>query len=100
MLYIQSVVNSIFLTASGAGEEAVGGSILPFLGFMLFLFGSMMIFIGIVMVISAKREWKIYYAPHDEYTEDLIKQRKRDFLKGRIVYILGIVFFILSFVLL
>jgi len=48
-------------------------------------------------VNAAKREWNVFYAPHDVSTEDIKGKKKKGVIKGRIVYIIGIIMLVASF---
>jgi hypothetical protein len=74
-----------------------GNSFLPFISFAMFFAGLVIIFIGIILVNSAKKEWNLFYAPQDKYTDDMKAKRKSACLKGRIVYSIGFILFVASF---
>ena len=97
-MYFENAINNIFLTVNVTDVNSNNGSsALPFLGFVMFLFGIVMIFVGLILTSAAKREWNVFYAPHDTPTLDIKKKKKIGVMKGRIVYILGIIMFVASF---
>ena len=93
-----NAISNIFLTMNAANVSSdAGNSVWPFIGFLMFLFGVVIIFAGLVMTSAAKREWNVFYAPHDISTEDIKTKKKKGARKGRIVYILGIIMLVGSF---
>ena len=97
-MYFSNAINNVFLTMNSTiinGNN--GSSFLPFIGFLLFLFGIVMIFVGLILVSAAKREWNVFYAPHDAPTEDVKAKKKKGTMKGRVVYILGALMLVASF---
>jgi len=98
-MYFGNAINNILLTVNVVDPESNNGSsTLPFLGFVLFLFGIVIIFVGLILTSAAKKEWNVFYAPHDTPTGDIKAKKKKTLIKGRIVYILGIVMLVLSYV--
>ena len=98
-MYFENAFNNIFLTVNitDVGSNN-GSSILPFIGFMLFLFGIVIIFVGLILTNAAKREWNVFYAPHDLSSQvDNKTKKKKSVVKGRVVYILGIVMLVASY---
>lgn len=80
-------------------ESHAGNSFLPFIGFMLFLIGMVMTFIGAVKMSTAKRRWNIFYDKRDavDFTEDkYVKERK----VGKVLVIIGCIMMVLSFIIL
>jgi len=97
-MYFQNAINNMFLTVDVTDINSNNGSsALPFLGFVMFLFSIVLIFVGLVLVNAAKREWNVFYAPHDVSTEDIKGKKKKGVIKGRIVYIIGIIMLVASF---
>lgn len=97
-MYLNNVINNIFLTASIIEpNETSGGSFLPFLGFVMCLVGFVMIFIGLILASAAKKEWNVFYAPEDKYTDDRKVKNKIALIRGRVVCALGVVIFAASF---
>ena len=97
-MYFENIINSILLTVDVTDPNSNNGStVMPFLGFVMFLLGIVMIFVGLILTNAAKREWNVFYAPHDAPTEDVKAKKKKGVMKGRVVYILGILMLAASF---
>lgn len=80
-------------------EAHAGTSYTPFIGFMIFFAGMMVLFIGIVKLSNAKKQWNLFYDDRDK--KDLsnpqyVKERKT----GKILIIVGVVMMLASFILL
>lgn len=77
-------------------EAHAGDSYWPFIGFMVFLAGFVIIFIGSVKLISAKRQFNIFYDQRDrkDFTEEKYVKEKR---VGMIMIVVGVVLLIGSF---
>ena len=98
IMYFGNAISNIFLTMNAANVSSdAGNSVWPFIGFLMFLFGVVITFAGLIMASAAKREWNVFYAPHDVPTEDIKTKKKKGTRKGRIVYILGIIMLVGSF---
>jgi len=97
-MYFENAINNIFLTVNVTDVNSNNGSsILPFIGFLLFLFGIVTIFVGLMLTSAAKRQWNVFYAPHDISTVDIKEKKKKGVMKGRIIYILGLIMLVASF---
>jgi len=97
-MYFENAVNNMLLTLNTSTINSDNGSsVLPFVGFLMFLFGVVIIFMGLVSASAAKREWNVFYAPHDVVEEDLKVKKKKRMMKARIVYILGSIMLLASF---
>ena len=97
-MYFENAINNIFLTVNVTDVNSnIGSSTLPFLGFVMFLFGIVMIFVGLILTSAAKREWNVFYAPHDIAREDTKAKKKKGMMKGRIIYSSGIIILVASF---
>jgi len=77
-------------------ESHQGDSYMPFIGFMVFLIGIVVLFIGIVRLTSAKRQFNIFYDQRDkqDYTEEKYKKEKTI---GIIMIIAGAVMMVASY---
>lgn len=77
-------------------ETHAGDSYWPFIGFMAFLLGFVLIFIGSVKVISAKRQFNIFYDQRDrqDFTQEKYAKEKK---AGTIMIGIGVVMMIGSF---
>jgi len=97
-MYFENIINSILLTVDVTDPNSNNGStVMPFLGFVMFLLGIVMIFVGLILTNAAKREWNVFYAPYDTPNGDIKAKRKKSVIKGRAVYILGIIVLAASF---
>ena len=77
-------------------EAHQGDSILPFIGFMMFLLGMVAAFIGFVKISNAKRQWNLFYDDRDkkDLTQDkYVKEKKL----GIIILVVGVVLLVGSF---
>ena len=80
-------------------ESHAGASFKPFIGFMIFFAGMMVLFIGIVKLSNAKKQWNLFYDDRDKKNLSdprYVKERKT----GKIMIIAGIVMMLASFILL
>lgn len=97
-MYLDNVISNVLLTMDFNDPTIHNGdSILPFVSFVVFFVGVIMIFIGLILVSAAKKEWNVFYAPHDEYTDDNKAKMKAGCIRGRVVYSIGIVLLVASF---
>ena len=82
------------------GAEAhAGTSFKPFIGFMMFFAGFVIIFIGIVKINDAKKQWNLFYDQRDrkDFSEPKYEKEKRT---GKILVAAGVILILLSFILL
>lgn len=80
-------------------EKYQGDSYVPFIGFMLFLFSIVFVFIGWVKISDAKRQWSIFYDNRD--AKDLKHEKyARQKKQGKILVIVGLVMLVVSFIVL
>lgn len=80
-------------------EAHAGDSILPFVGFMMFLFGLVAAFIGFVKINNAKRQWNLFYDYRDKKDlaqDKYVKEKKI----GTIILVAGIALLVGSFLIL
>lgn len=80
-------------------ESYAGTSYKPFIGFMIFFIGLVVLIAGIVNVNTAKHQWNLFYDQRDKMHFDEPKyaaQRRR----GIIMIVAGIVMMLASFILL
>lgn len=77
-------------------ESYTGTSYLPFLGFMVFLIGLVILFIGIVKINDSKKQWFLFYDNRDKKDfkkPEYAKERK----VGIAMVIIGVIMIIASF---
>jgi hypothetical protein len=81
-------------------EEAYAGtSYAPFIGFMIFFVGMVVVFVGAIKLSNAKKQWNLFYDQRDAKHLDepqYVKERKI----GKILIGVGIVLMLASFILL
>ena len=96
-------INNFILAANTVdfydAESHAGNSYWPFIGFMCFLLGIVIIFVGYVKQSTAKKQWNLFYDQRDrkDFTEEkYVKERKA----GKIIMVIGVVLLVVSFFLL
>lgn len=112
MNYLSFFINRVSLDVDFYNnEDYAGDSILPFMGFMMFLIGLVVVIVGAAIYFTAKHNFNIFYDTRDvkitydeqmlsddekaaKNNEKLIKDKK----KGRIIMIIGAVLIVASFV--
>jgi uncharacterized membrane protein len=81
-------------------EEAYAGtSYAPFIGFMIFFVGMVVVFVGAIKLSNAKKQWNLFYDQRDAKHLDepqYVKEKKI----GKILIVVGIVLMLASFILL
>lgn len=80
-------------------EQYAGTSYVPFLGFVVFFVGMMVVFIGAVKLNNAKKQWNLFYDTRDrkDFTKpEYVRERK----VGKVLIVVGIIMMLLSFILL
>ena len=120
MGYLTFFINRIALEADTSAvmdfynsEEHAGTSYLPFVGFMLFLAGIVVIIVGLATYLTAKHNFNIFFDERDvrmTYEEQIMpddekarlnnEKLAKDKKKGKIIIIVGVVLVIASFVVL
>ena len=111
MGYLTFFINRIALEADTSAamdfynsEEHAGTSYLPFIGFMLFLAGIVVIIVGLATYLTAKHNVRMTYdeqiMPDDEKARLNNEKLAKDKKKGKIIIIIGVVLVIASFVVL
>lgn len=77
-------------------ESHQGDSYMPFIGFVVFLIGLVVLFLGVVRLTSAKRQFNIFFDQRDkqDYTEEKYKKEKNI---GIIMIIAGAVMMVGSY---
>lgn len=112
MSYLSFFINRISLDVDFYNnEDYAGDSILPFMGFMMFLIGLVVVIVGAAIYFTAKHNFNIFYDTRDvkiTYDEQMLsddekaaknnEKLKKDKKKGRIIMIIGAVLMIASFV--
>ncbi|MDO5382762.1 MAG: hypothetical protein Q4F06_08630 [Eubacteriales bacterium] len=80
-------------------EGNMGDSYLPFIGFILFLFGMVLTAMGIVGYISLRKNFNIFFDKRDSV--DISKEKyEKDKKKDIIMIVVGIVLMVASFIIL
>lgn len=78
-------------------EEAfAGSSVIPFLGFCLFVVSIMIVFLSVVNIVTIKRDFKIFYDSSELAKKPDDKDKKRKIKKNVIILITGIILMIIS----
>jgi len=77
-------------------EAHAGTSYWPFIGFMLFIIGFIVTFIGIVKIVSAKHQFNLFYDDRDKKNLAEPKYNKEKRI-GIILVVAGIVMMVASF---
>ena len=112
MRYLTFFINMVGLDTVDFydSESYAGDSIVPFLGFMLFLIGLVVVIVGTATYLTAKHNFNIFYDQRDvkityqeqQMTDDekarvANEKLEKDKKRGRIVIIVGVVMMIGSF---
>ncbi|MFQ7395608.1 MAG: DUF3899 domain-containing protein [Lachnospira eligens] len=118
MGYLTFFINRVALETQTAmdyynSEDHAGTSYLPFIGFMLFLAGIVVIIVGLATYLTAKHNFNIFFDARDvriTYEEQIMpddekarlnnEKLAKDKKKGKIIIIIGVVLVIASFVVL
>ena len=114
MDYLSFFINKISLEVDFYNNEAyAGNSILPFMGFMMFLIGLVVVIVGAATYFTAKHNFNIFYdmrdvritydeqmMPDDEKARRDNEKLKKDKKRGQIVMIVGAVLKVVSFIML
>ena len=100
MGYILGVLGYIAYIAADVDfyniEGNSGDSYLPFVGFMLFLIGFVVIFMGFSKYLTAKKNFNLFYDQRDSVNIDkATNQKKKN--AGIIMMAAGLMFLIISF---
>ncbi len=77
-------------------ESYQGDSFLPFLGFMCFLIGLVVTFVGIVKITNSRHQWNLFYDHRDkkDFTEPSVR---KDGKIGIVMTIIGAIMMVVSF---
>lgn len=93
-----NLFNTIMLYVDFNDPNAYQGtSIWPFISFLMFFAGILMVFIGFIIANTAKKQWNTFYDARNRTDEQTKSQKKKSLLRGRIVMIAGVVIFIASY---
>lgn len=74
-----------------AEDEYQGDSIMPFIGFWLFILGVLLILIGAVNYITEKRDFKIFYDAKSLEEKPDMELKKKKLRKGIIMMVVGLI---------
>lgn len=100
MGYILGVLGYIAYIAADVDfyniEGNSGDSYLPFVGFMLFLIGFVVIFMGFSKYLTAKKNFNLFYDQRDSVNIDKATNQKNK-NAGIIMMVAGLMFLIISF---
>ena len=100
MGYILGVLGYIAYIAAAVDfyniEGNSGDSYLPFVGFMLFLIGFVVIFMGFSKYLTAKKNFNLFYDQRDSVNIDKATNQKNKNV-GIIMMAAGLMFLIISF---
>ena len=100
MGYILGVLRYIAYIAADVDfyniEGNSGDSYLPFVGFMLFLIGFVVIFMGFSKYLTAKKNFNLFYDQRDSVNIDKATNQKNKNV-GIIMMAAGLMFLIISF---
>lgn len=98
MLNLFNVISNVFMTVNIYDENAnQGNTIWPFVSFMMFTAGIILVFIGVIKLSTAKREWSLFYDRRDSLPEAKEISEKKAKKHALILIALGVVIFIASF---
>ena len=77
-------------------EENRGDSYIPFIGFMMFVIGAVVLFMGFSKYITAKKNFNLFYDQRDSVNIDKATNEKNK-KNGIIMMVAGLVVLIASF---
>lgn len=77
-------------------EGNSGDSYMPFIGFMMFLIGFVVIFMGFSKYLTAKKNFNLFYDQRDSVTVDKATNQKNKNI-GIIMMAVGLIILIISF---
>lgn len=98
IMYLSGIINTIGLSVDFANQNAnTGDSIWPFVSFMMFFVGIMGAFMGFVIVNAARMEWHVFYATNDKSKEVDKAGKKKNIIKGCILFVVSVSIFGASF---
>lgn len=80
-------------------DQHRGTSYLPFIGFMVFLAGMVVVIVGAAKYFTAKRQFNLFYDKRDSVDMNPARQ-ERDKKVGKILMIIGVIMMVLSFIIL
>lgn len=104
MAELSALINHIMVFAESqmdfyGTQESTGGSILPFIGFMLSVAGLILATVGATRYLCAKHEFRIFYDRRDIKGKKPVN-RDKEKKTGRILMICGVLSIVVSYVLL
>ena len=97
MGYIFSVLSFIAADVDFYNIEGNSGdSYMPFIGFMMFLIGFVVIFMGFSKYLTAKKNFNLFYDQRDSVSVDKATNQKNK-NTGIIMMVVGLIVLIISF---
>lgn len=104
MAELSALINHIMVFAESqmdfyGTQESTGGSILPFIGFMLSVAGLVLAAVGATRYLCAKHEFRIFFDRRDIKGKKPVN-RDKEIKIGRILMICGALSIVVSYVLL
>lgn len=98
MFNLLHLFNNVLLTVDIYDETAnQGDSIWPFISFVLFAIGIMLVFIGVVKLSTAKREWSLFYDRRDSVAKSDKVSKNKSVKVAWATIAIGLIVFIASF---
>lgn len=71
---------------------------MPFFSFLISFIGLILLFTGAVRLFAIKREFAMYFDKRDQLPPDSLEKRRRKILISWILIVVGIILFILSYI--
>lgn len=71
---------------------------MPFINFIISFVGLLLMFAGVVRIISIRKEFALFFDKRDQLPPDTARQRKRRLIISWILAAAGIILFIISYI--